>query len=568
MGKTAKEKFKTEIIIIFLSFLFLSGCANQLPPEGGEVDKIPPEIEEFYPPNGTINFLDDHISFDFSEYVDKRSFKEAVFISPQIEGELKYNWSGTNVTIEFPNTLKANTTYVVTIGTDVADVNNRNKMAQSFSLTFSTGNEIDKRSIIGKVFDNNPSGVMIYAYKINADTLDPHKIKPTYITQSGKNGSYKLDGLSAGKFRVFAVRDKFKDFLFQPKQDEIGISNEDVIFIKNDTTVKNINFKLSMNDSFPPRIMKAIMTDSKHVLINFSEDLAQSSIKLKNFSIIDSTQNKTYYFRNIYRKYPKKNQIVLINDNQLVDNSNLFLHTSNLKDVQGNTTKKDFVRLLYSNREDTSKPGLINTFPPLGNSEADYVGQKFEFYFSDYFDTSTAKSGIDFTDANSNNIAFSTIFFDNASFSIKANIDLLPVKNYKIIIDLSKIRNKNRTSADSNYVYNFTTINGLNFSGVSGELKNLNTDDPVYIILIGLDKSKKIYKQLLRKDRKFIINRVVSGSYKLWCFIDSDKNGKYSFGTAVPFKPGEKFSYLKSTLELKPRWMQTDLIFDFENKIN
>ena len=568
MGKASKKESKTKIIIFFLIILFLSGCANQLPPGGGEVDKIPPTIEEFYPQNGITNFLEDHISFDFSEYVNKRSFKGAVFISPQIEGELKYNWSGTNVTIEFPNKLKANTTYVVTIGTDVADVQNRNKMAQSFSLTFSTGNEIDKRSIIGKVFDNNPSGVMIYAYKLNGDTLDPNKVKPDYITQSGKNGSYKLDGLSAGKFRVFAVRDKFKDFLFQPKQDEIGISNRDVIFIKNDTTVNNVNFKLTKNDSEPPRIMKAIMTDSKHVIVDFSEDLDQLSIKFKNFSIIDSTQNKTYYFKNIYRKHPKKDQIILINDNQLIGTSNLFLHSSNIKDVHGNTTEKDFVKLIFSNREDTSKPGLIYTSPSSGGTETDYVGQKFEFYFSDYLDTSTAKSGIDFMDTYNHKIGFSTNYIDDASFSIKANIDLLPVKDYKIVIDLSKIRNKNGTSADSIYVFNFTTINGLNFSGVSGEIKNLNTDNPVYIILVGIDKSKKIYKKLLGKDLKFIFNRVISGNYKLWCFIDSDKNGEYSFGTVVPFKPSEKFSYLKLKLELKPRWMQTDVVFDFENKIN
>ncbi len=56
----------------------LLGCANQLPPGGGEVDKIPPEIIYSYPENGTINFKDDYIEFEFSEYVDKRSFKDAI----------------------------------------------------------------------------------------------------------------------------------------------------------------------------------------------------------------------------------------------------------------------------------------------------------------------------------------------------------------------------------------------------------------------------------------------------------------------------------------------------------
>ena len=565
MGKRTKKKSQIKIGIIFLILMFLTGCANQLPPGGGEVDKIPPKIEESYPPNETINFNDDNISFDFSEYVEKRSFKEAVFISPQIEGKLEYNWSGTSVSIDFPHKLKANTTYVVTIGTDVVDVHNRNKMAQSFSLTFSTGNEIDKRTISGKVFDDKPSGVMIYAYKINKGNLNPESIKPYYVTQAGKDGAYKLNGISAGKFRIFAVRDKFKDFLFQPKQDEIGISNKDINFFKNDTTVKNVNFKLTKIDFTPPRIMKAIMTDRSHVLVDFTEDLAQSSIKLENFSILDSTQNKIFYLNNIYRKYPKKDQIILINDNRFDGISNLFLNVSNLIDVKGNITETDYMKLIFSNREDTSKPGLIRTMPQLGNSEADYIGQKFEFYFSDYFDTSTAETGISFMDANNKNIPFNIKFMDDASFSIKANIDLLPVKNYKIVIDLSQIRNNNGTSADSNYVYNFTTINGLNFSGVSGLVKNLNTKYPVYIILNGTDKSKITYKQLLRKDRKFIFNRVVSGNYKLWCFIDSDRNGEYSFGNTFPFKPSEKFSYLKSKLELRPRWMQTDIILEFKN---
>jgi len=49
-----KTKSKTKILIPILSLLLLTGCANQLPPGGGDVDTIPPKIEEIYPPNGTI----------------------------------------------------------------------------------------------------------------------------------------------------------------------------------------------------------------------------------------------------------------------------------------------------------------------------------------------------------------------------------------------------------------------------------------------------------------------------------------------------------------------------------
>ena len=76
MVERTKTKIKTKILILFICLFLISGCANQLPPGGGEVDTIPPKIEEYYPANGSINFNDDYISFDFSEYVDKNSFKD------------------------------------------------------------------------------------------------------------------------------------------------------------------------------------------------------------------------------------------------------------------------------------------------------------------------------------------------------------------------------------------------------------------------------------------------------------------------------------------------------------
>ena len=558
-----KTKSKTKILIPILSLLLLTGCANQLPPGGGDVDTIPPKIEEIYPPNGTINFKDDHISFDFSEYVDKNSFKEAVFISPQINGELNYNWSGTEVTLEFPEKLKANTTYVVTIGTDVADVHNRNKMSQSYNLTFSTGNEIDKRTISGKVYDPNPTGVMIFAYKIVEKELDIENVKPEYVTQTGKDGEYKLDGITKGKFRLFAVRDKYKDFLYQPKQDDIGISSTEIYLEKNDTTVNNINFKMTNFDTEPPRILKAIMTDEHHLLVEFTESLTHSSIKSENFYIMDSTLNKKISLKYIYAKDLKRTKLVLINENKLDGNSDLFLEANNIEDVFGNKTINDAINLIYSNRVDTTKPKLISVEPPKGNDNSDFSGQEFNFYFSDYIDTTSAKEGIKFVDSENINIPYQIEFFDNASFKIITSGDLLHVKDYSINLELNKFRNLNGSVADSNYIYNFTTINALNFSGITGKVKNLKTELLVYVVLEGVSNNK-IYKQLLNKSRKFEIKRVVAGKYNLWCFVDSDKNEKYSFGYFNPYKPAEQFIYLNSVLELKPRWVQADIILEFK----
>ncbi|MEJ2507582.1 MAG: Ig-like domain-containing protein, partial [Ignavibacteriaceae bacterium] len=134
MAAKSRKKLVTLILLILLA-----GCANQLPPGGGEVDKIPPEVVDVYPPDETINFDDDYIEIEFSEYVDKRSFQEALFISPFIEGGLDFSWTSSTVTIEFKEKLKKDITYTVNVGSDVVDLNNKNRMANSYSFTFSTG---------------------------------------------------------------------------------------------------------------------------------------------------------------------------------------------------------------------------------------------------------------------------------------------------------------------------------------------------------------------------------------------------------------------------------------------
>ena len=125
MAKNSKSIIK---ILAVASLMLFTRCANQLPPGGGEVDTIPPQIIEVYPVNGTVNYHEDYFEISFSEYVDKRSVQDAIFISPVLQKPLKYDWSGKTLTVYFNDTLKVNTTYTVSIGTDVKDLNNGNNM--------------------------------------------------------------------------------------------------------------------------------------------------------------------------------------------------------------------------------------------------------------------------------------------------------------------------------------------------------------------------------------------------------------------------------------------------------
>ena len=94
----------TKILFVFAvlyCIAFFAGCANQQPPSGGEDDKVPPKIKYLYPRPNTVNFSGNELTIEFDEYVDRRSFIDAFFVTPKPKGTLSYDWSGKEVTVKF-----------------------------------------------------------------------------------------------------------------------------------------------------------------------------------------------------------------------------------------------------------------------------------------------------------------------------------------------------------------------------------------------------------------------------------------------------------------------------------
>ena len=209
-----KNNFIVQIVTFVLAVCMLSGCANQQLPEGGPIDRTTPVIVSTYPDSSSLlNFKNHNIRLVFDRYVNERSVEDAIFISPPLGG-LEFDWSGKELDIIFSDTLRPNTTYVINIGTDVEDLI-KNKMEHAYSFAFSTGKEIDRGAIEGRVYPRNNrdeiSGIMIFAYRLDngdPDTLNPIIDKPDFITQTGKTGDFFLHHITFGSYRVYAIRDE------------------------------------------------------------------------------------------------------------------------------------------------------------------------------------------------------------------------------------------------------------------------------------------------------------------------------------------------------------------------
>lgn len=557
---------KTTIkLCLAISALFIFGCANQLPPPGGPIDRIPPEIIYSFPENGTLNYKKKYIELKFSEYVDKRSVQDAIFISPAVDGQIEFDWSGRSLEIIFPSELKEDVTYIITVGTGAADLNNRNKMAQAYTIFFSTGSKIDKGSIEGKVYNDKPEGVMIFAYKNNSDTLNPSFIKPDYVSQVGKDGFYKLSGLADGEYRVFAVRDQFNDFLYNIGEDEYGAPHKIVELSETDTLIKGVNFFLVRDDTTKPRLYSAKMTDQNHILLEFSEELDTSAINSINYSIIDSTLDKNINVKYAMQSRGRNNHVILsISDSVFIDNI-YYVLIRNIKDLKGNSNKFDFSRIVVSDRRDTSAPKLMSISPGNRFSQMDFEKPEIVFFFDDSIDSVTAKKGFWAADTSKNALKQSIRFINDATVILKIEETLKPVSDYIIKVDFNYIIDAAGNRKDSVFTYSFRTFNGLDFTGVSGYVRaKMLQRDKVKVVLQSAAKDSRIFLSDLTHDYFYNFVRIPPGSYLIWAFEDKNDNNKYDNGKPYPFQLSEKFTFYPDTLKLRARWPVGDVIIDME----
>ncbi|MBI1931710.1 MAG: Ig-like domain-containing protein [Ignavibacteriales bacterium] len=548
-------------ILFAATILFVIGCANQLSPPGGEKDIIPPKILESFPENGTTNFDKDFIELTFSEYVTKRTVNDAFFISPILESTPEFSWTNKSVEITFKEKLKENTTYSIVIGTEITDVNNNNKMTEPFILTFSTGSKIDSGNISGKVYADKVDEIMIFAYKKNVDSLNIYKNKPDYVSQVNKTGEYKINGLGNGEYELFAVKDEFKNLVYDKGEDQIGFASGSVVIQDSANKVYDVNFFMTKEDTLPPNILSATMTDKNHIVVEFSEPIDSSKMSADNFSIVDSTQNKTFNVKNYFKGNVNKSEYVLCINDSLNDENNIYLSAHDIFDLNKNKILSQSINFTPSNKVDTNYIKITQLVTDLAKNTIDYHQPKFIINFSDGFDTKILNTALVILDPDSNSIKFNFEKINDASVKIIPLNDLKPKTNYKVQINFKNITDLVGNKVDTIVTNKLTTINNLDFSGASGKVvtKKKNTK----AVLKNLENKKMQIQKDVSKDGIFNFERLNPAKYLLWFYSDADSNNKYSFGNFDSLKYSEEFYFYPDTLNLRARWPVGDIEINY-----
>ncbi|HTP12967.1 MAG TPA: Ig-like domain-containing protein [Bacteroidota bacterium] len=551
-------------LVFICPVLFLS-CANQIGPGGGPVDTVPPKIIGTYPAPYTLHFNDRKIELEFDKYVDPRSVEESIFISPYV-GDLDFDWSGKDVEVTFSEKLKPNKTYVVNVGTDVVDLNNRNRMAQAFALAFSTGDDIDHGAIRGRVYAAKPAdkteGVMIFAYQLagmEPDTLDPRTLKPDYITQTGKNGQFFLEHLGFGAYRVFAVRDEFRNLLYDPEADDFGVPSRPLNLTPADTMEDHVLMQLGKEDTTAPRLVKVEARDVHHVTVEFSESIDTSSAVFPAMTIGDTLSLGPLKTYSIFPNLPKLSSFTVVTD--LQDSTTMYrLTVQNARDLVGLPISVSAAVLDFGGSAivDSSAPRLVSA-SIQDSARGVALEPSMQFRFSDALNRGSFAHAITVSDSSGNPVSAPSTWLDDAVVGIRFPDRLVSKCWYKISFVLHGGTDwSGRTFRDSVRVFHFETLDVDALSSIEGTVVDADTSDREGNILVAADAADatevRTVSTIARHDGTFVIPEIEEGKYVIHAFRDRNRNGVYDVGRPFPYVPSERFGYGSDTLKVRARW--------------
>src|SRR5690554_4804502 len=193
-----------KILYSLSSLLFLCACANIAVPTGGLYDVDPPKVVKASPTFNATNSYRSKIEILFDENVKIEKPMEKVIIAPPQQKFPIIKAQGRKVIVELEDELIDNTTYTIDFTDAIVD-NNEGNVLENFSLSFSTGDEIDSLAISGIVLTAEnlepAQGIYVGVHSNLNDTAFTN-IPFERISRTNSRGIFTIKGVSEGEYRL------------------------------------------------------------------------------------------------------------------------------------------------------------------------------------------------------------------------------------------------------------------------------------------------------------------------------------------------------------------------------
>jgi len=568
-----KRFFHFAVCFSGIVFLIL-GCAKSGMPPGGPEDKTPPDIFATQPASGSVQVpIDSKIIIEFSEAIDRETAAKALFISPLPQPEPKIKVKSDAIVITPRENLQTDKTYVVTIGTDLKDAHRVN-LEQSISIAFSTGSTIDSGSISGTVFRDGKrtAGISLALFEgepgKNVSTID--SLIPGYITQSGENGLFSFNYLPPGDFSMVAFEDKNKNRRINPVREMIGIPFVATAIDTSHPRLTGIDIQLHMEDTSklelrsvsvnPDRLVKVrlnqkidpVRADSLFAAATLAEETDSTAvIDILDFSPLTAVSSSDF---------------AVATAPMTVGRSYRFtLDLRPLYPQAPDSMRYASYPFEFTEGADQAPPAIIETIPSAGAVNV-HPDSLFFFRFSEAVDSMALTKAVRLVNAEEESTWVSVTGSDMFSYVGKPAANLNYGQQYRLLIEAPLIKDKsgNRLS-DSAVTITFGTI-GLDTLGqLSGEIKFSKSEKAPYPVVITFNPAREgvAANMTVQPGQSEYLVDLLPGYYTVSAFIDKNGNGRYDYGSIIPFELAERFTAPTDTFRVRSRFESSGVLLEF-----
>jgi len=527
-----------------LYFLLIS-CAAIQTPSGGPVDKTSPELIEVVPPSGTIHFKGGDIHLKFSEYLDESTLEKGFHIFPRLPGELEIRFKGDEIYVNIPDELSENQTYVITIGRELKDEHGV-QLAEPVHLAYSTGDEISRGHISGRVY--NEDNISVHLWKIQEDDIDSIFFSiPDYITDTTDDGFYRFEFLSPGIYQILSIGSEGAGYPLDTRRMRYGLYWKDYLEMGKSDTLSGINM-LVQKEPQPLRLLTGEWNSSTWGRLTFNRSLPEKNLRGEITILTDDSSAISAEF--FYDPLDDRNLIVTVSDSikgetveiqlqYLFQFEQLLLDSSKVKVKLPEIPDTSYLELVFPEKKLTIQPEMKNK-PPVS------------LIFSKPIQIDSAFQNIVFIEGDSDSVSFVTHVINPLKMNVELIKDWKPNQNY--LLQLVKNSNAGKmTFEDSLTNIHVQTENFIGYGNLFGAVEFRGKSELV-AELRSLENPEIKWTSVVNSDSRFELVTIPEGHYFLMIFEDRDQDHKYTYGKAAPYSPSESFLMIPDTLEIRANW--------------
>lgn len=515
-------------------------------PGGGPKDEEPPRVLMVTPASGSTEVdPKSAIEIVFSEPINRETLLESLYITPSSGKKPNVRFRGNKVRIKPPDPIPENRTLVLSIGSDLTDLQ-RNKLEASITIALTAGVRIDQGSVSGRVFtQKDAQGMIAGAWLVN-DSLefDPSKYQPEFLTQAGAEGWFVLDYLPAGRYRLICWDDRDHDRLYDPAADRLGLPWRD-LQLKEDSEAWMELFPVK-RDTTELRLFVASASDNRHLVIRYNKALDRSIAEiLPRLAIYDTTG--ILRIHSAWMDAVDSSRLVILTEDQVPERE-YFIELSDDTTVFGFTG---------SAVPDTVGPRIVISYPTDGQRSI----EEFPVGWIGFDDALKEESYIALLTRIAEDSTEEVVGYTITLQRREANIlhwqspgELPFGESFSLEIDMREVHDRfGNVSPDTTWTIIFSIIDPVETGSISGSFKD-NIQNAVVFARSTETRRASETSVNVNDDGTFKLQRLKAGEYFIWAFSDIDRNGHYSVGSLKPFVFAERFTVNDDTVKVRNRW--------------